>query len=251
VIELAILGLLKEGALHGYELKKRLRDVVGARSAVSFGSLYPALNRLERDGAVAAVAAGGDGRATTPTAMPMTGSFTGEAAAFHASRRAVARGPRNKKVYGITSTGEARLAELISDPADDERSFPVKLAFCRFTDQATRLRLLERRRAALVQRLGEGQRTMGARGDRLDRYVRSLLEHDTESTERDIAWLDRLLDRERSQPAASPADAAAVPPAPAAPGPATPASPTFPTHPHTPPTIDGTKTTDKVDGGSR
>jgi hypothetical protein len=92
---------------------------------------------------------------------------------------------------------------------------------------------------------------MGARGDRLDRYVRSLLEHDTESTERDIAWLDRLLDRERSQPTASPADAAAVPPALAAPGPATPASPTFPTHPHTPPTIDGTKTTDKVDGGSR
>lgn len=252
VIELAILGLLKESALHGYELKRRLREVVGARSAVSFGSLYPALNRLERNGAVAAV--GGD-RATASPAMPMTGSFTGEAAAFRSSRRAVPRGPRNKKVYGITRTGEARLAELISDPADDERSFPVKLAFCRFTDGATRLRLLERRRATLVERLGEGRRTIGARGDRLDRYVRSLLEHDAESTERDIAWLDRLLDSERSLHGARTTEPAPTTPAPATPAPARPASPTFPTHPsiptHLSSTIDGTNTADQVDGGSR
>ena len=35
-------------------------------------------------------------------------------------------------------------------------------------------------------------------GERLDRYVRSLMEHDTESTERDIAWLDRLIEEETS-----------------------------------------------------
>jgi DNA-binding PadR family transcriptional regulator len=46
VIDLAILGLLKEQPLHGYELKKRLTGVLGPLSSVSFGSLYPALARL-------------------------------------------------------------------------------------------------------------------------------------------------------------------------------------------------------------
>ena len=50
VIELAILGVLKESELHGYELKKRLREVLGPLSSVSFGSLYPALARLEHNG---------------------------------------------------------------------------------------------------------------------------------------------------------------------------------------------------------
>jgi DNA-binding PadR family transcriptional regulator len=196
VLELAILGLLKEGSLHGYELKKRLHEVLPTRAAVSFGSLYPALNRLEREGAVAAVAAGN--ATISAPATPMTGSFTGEAAAFRASRRIAVRGPRNKKVYDITPAGEARLTRLIADPADDERSFAVKVAFCRFADPPTRIGLLERRRSTLVERLGESQHRIGSRGGGGDRYVQSLLEHDHELTERDIAWLDRLLDGERT-----------------------------------------------------
>ncbi|OWY59486.1 PadR family transcriptional regulator, partial [cyanobacterium TDX16] len=45
MIELAILGLLTDQDLHGYELKKRLSELLGVRSGVSFGSLYPALAR--------------------------------------------------------------------------------------------------------------------------------------------------------------------------------------------------------------
>jgi DNA-binding PadR family transcriptional regulator len=239
VIELAILGLLKEGAMHGYELKKRLREVLGPLLAISFGSLYPALNRLERDGAVAAVTSGST---AAPPAMPMTGSFAGEAAAFRAARRIAVRGPRNKKVYGITELGSQRLAELIADPTDDERSFPVKVAFCRFVDPTTRVGLLERRRAALVTRVGEGRRTIGSRGDRLDRYVRSLLEHDTESTERDIAWIDRLLAEERllaSDPTAAPVPAA------------TRSAPPVPATPAMPSATDGSDPATTATGGSR
>ena len=57
MLELAILGLLKEQQLHGYELKKRLTEALGPFSSVSFGSLYPALARLERAGAVRVVEA--------------------------------------------------------------------------------------------------------------------------------------------------------------------------------------------------
>jgi hypothetical protein len=47
VLELAILGLLKEQPLHGYELKKRLGDTLG-----SFGGLVRApLPRAETPGA--------------------------------------------------------------------------------------------------------------------------------------------------------------------------------------------------------
>jgi len=192
VIELAILGVLKESELHGYELKKRLREVLGPLSSVSFGSLYPALNRLEAMGAVKAVEAG-----TMPaTTIPMTGSFTGEAAAFRAARRKAVRGPRGKKVYGITELGDARLCELIADPTDDERAFNVKLAFCRFCDAETRLALLQRRRDALAAQLATRQRTRPSKA--ADRYMRALMEHDTESIERDIAWLDRLIDTEET-----------------------------------------------------
>jgi hypothetical protein len=33
---------------------------------------------------------------------------------------------------------------------------------------------------------------------RLDPYARSLVEHTTEATEREISWLERLIDAERS-----------------------------------------------------
>ena len=188
MIELAILGVLKESELHGYELKKRLREVLGPLSSVSFGSLYPALNRLEAMGAVKAVEAADIPASTT---MPMTGSFTGEAAAFRAARRKAVRGPRGKKVYGITEIGEARLCELVADPTDDDRVFNVKLAFCRFCEPAVRLQLLQRRRDALAAQLAERKPSKVA-----DRYLKALVEHDTETIERDIAWLDRLIETE-------------------------------------------------------
>ena len=188
MIELAILGVLKESELHGYELKKRLREVLGPLSSVSFGSLYPALARLEAMGAVKAVEAG-----TEPTtSIPMTGSFTGEAAAFRAARRKAVRGPRGKKVYGITEVGDARLCELVADPTDDDRAFNVKLAFCRFCEPPVRLALLQRRRDALAAQLAQRTRPSKA----ADRYLKALMEHDHESTERDIAWLDRLIETE-------------------------------------------------------
>src|SRR5262245_38314219 len=55
MLDLAILGLLDEHDLHGYELRKRLGDLLGLRLAISFGSLYPALGRLEKAGLVQVV----------------------------------------------------------------------------------------------------------------------------------------------------------------------------------------------------
>lgn len=198
MLELAILGLLKENELHGYELKKRLTDALGPFSSVSFGSLYPCLARLERAGAVKAVEALTGPRQTTP--IPMTGSIAGEAAAFLARRQARRPAGRSRKVYGITEQGEQLFADLLaaeSVGADDERAFNLKLAFARYLPRDARLRLLERRRDQLVERLARLRNSGLNRRDRMDSYTRSLYEHGVESTERDISWLDSLIASER------------------------------------------------------
>ncbi len=203
MLELAILGLLKEQELHGYELKKRLTEALGAFSSVSFGSLYPALARLEAARAVRVVVVdpGADAVLSSPL-VPMTGSISGEAAAFRA-RRAASRPPRpsrTRKVYAITARGEQLFEELLeadSTSADDDRAFNLKLAFCRHLPPERRLGLFERRRALLVERLAKARTNLRARRERMDLYTRSLVDHGTEATEADISWLDRLIAIER------------------------------------------------------
>ena len=200
MLELAILGVLKEQQLHGYELKKRLTDALGAFSSVSFGSLYPALARLEAAGAVRVVE---ETPASLPApAVPMTGSIAGEAAAFRA-RRATSRPPRpsrTRKVYAITDRGQALFEELLvtdSTSADDDRAFNLKLAFCRHLPPERRLGLFEQRRALLEDRLAKARTKSRNRKERMDLYTQSLVDHGTEATERDISWLDRLIAIER------------------------------------------------------
>lgn len=201
MLELAILGLLQEQELHGYELKKRLSETLGPFSGASFGSLYPALRRLETAGAVKAVEAR-ELAAGSPRPVPMTGSLGGELAAYAARRRASSSespGGRKKKVYGITPRGQELFEELLATGAqsvDDDRTFTLKLAFARFLAPEARLRLLERRRALLVDRLAQATTSVQSRSDRLDLYTRSVLEHSTHTTEHDISWLDRLIEAE-------------------------------------------------------
>ena len=50
MLEIAVLGLLNESPMHGYELRKRLADLLGTFRAFSYGSLYPTLRRLSEAG---------------------------------------------------------------------------------------------------------------------------------------------------------------------------------------------------------
>ena len=214
MLELAILGLLKGQDLHGYELKKRLLEATGVFATLSFGSLYPALARLEAAGAVKAVEAND----LTPAPLPMTGSLGAELAALRA-RRATSRvvpptgAARGRKVYGITDIGERLFAELLAASTDantdDDRSFNLRLAFARYLPDELRLGLFERRRAQLVERLARARASLRSSRERLDAYTQSLMEHGTEATERDISWLDQLIQLERERDrrnSAAPAD---------------------------------------------
>jgi DNA-binding PadR family transcriptional regulator len=199
MFEMAILGLLKEQDLHGYELKKRLTDTLGFGSGVSFGSLYPALARLERAGAVRAVEAAD----FVDVAIPMTGSLGGELAAFRARRGTArpARGSRGKKVYSITGRGALLFEELLAaenQSNEDDRVFNLRLAFARYLPPDARLGMLERRRAHLLERLAQVRARVKAGRERADSYARSLMEHDRESAEHDLSWIERLIATERA-----------------------------------------------------
>jgi DNA-binding PadR family transcriptional regulator len=197
MLDLAILGLLEERDLHGYEIRKLLREHLGLLANVSFGSIYPALTRLEKAGAVVATdaSAASTSPATTHTAPP-TGSLSGELAVLRSRRHAPARARRGKKVYRITDKGRLLFAELLAEggATTDDRSFSLRLAFARHLAPQARLTLLERRRALLVQRLGEAE---SARAD-LDVYARSVVQHTADGVARDISWLDHLIASERA-----------------------------------------------------
>jgi len=203
MLDLAVLGLLEERDLHGYEIRRQLREQLGLVANVSFGSIYPALARLEKAGAVVATE-GAASRSDSGRVAPPTGSLSGEFAVLRSKRHAGTHSRRARKVYRITDAGRRLFAELLAGggPADDARSFSLRLAFARHLAPQARISLLERRRAHLVQRLGEAE---SARAD-LDPYARSVVQHTADSVASDISWLDRLIATER-------ADLAAVEPA--------------------------------------
>lgn len=155
--------------MHGYELRKQLSQKLGLFWTVSFGSLYPTLRRLERRGAVEKV-------------YPPD----------QASRR--------KQVYRITELGEQQFMELLAEgsgTSGEHEKFSLRLAFFRYLKPEMRLRLLERRKAYLEDKLAEGERSlMRAKRGRADSYTISLVRHGMHTTRADIEWLDELISAE-------------------------------------------------------
>ena len=193
VLDIAILGLLMDRDHHGYEIRSQLRDRLGVWANVSFGSIYPALARLERDGCVAAVTA-----SEPRLGSQSTGSLSGERASLRSLRTAPGIGRRGRKVYRITDRGREEFVTLLANPAtlDDAKNFSLRMALAKYLTPSLRVGLLERRRADLVERLAEVR--AGAHNEQLDQYARSVMDHAARGAELDLAWIDNLLSTERS-----------------------------------------------------
>ncbi len=211
VLEMAILGLLTEQPMHGYDLRKRLRSDFGLLASLSFGSLYPALNRLENEGAVKEL-----GRSRTVVSaevIPFTGSLAGEKAAFRArlaakaaasrdvaSERPGGRGTRGRKIYEITPLGVSLFGSLLTEdhPREDARAFAVRWAFARHLTADDRMRLLARRRRELEERQLASRRAADKPARQLDRFERSLVEHSNAAAQLDLDWIDNLIASEQA-----------------------------------------------------
>jgi len=201
VLDIAILGLLMDRDHHGYEIRSRLRQRLAVGANVSFGSIYPALARLERLGFVEVVA-------SSPRSSALsTGSLSGERASLRSLRATSALGRRGRKVYRITDRGRQEFVQLLSDPAtlDDGKSFSLRMALAKYLTPSLRVRLLERRRTDLLERLAEVR--AGSANEELDGYARGVMEHAAHGVELDLAWVDGLLTTERSNQQTFAADA--------------------------------------------
>jgi DNA-binding PadR family transcriptional regulator len=170
-LELAVLGLLHESPMHGYELRKRLNAVLGWGRVLSYGSLYPALKRLLRADWIAEHVDGAP-----------------------ASRR-------QRIVYELTDAGNERFASLMAEAgpsAWEDDSFDVRFAFFSRTDFEIRLRILEGRRSRLQERLERVQGQLERTQKQMDRYATELQRHGVEQVEREVRWLSELINAERT-----------------------------------------------------
>ena len=197
MLELPVLGLLKERSMHGYELRKQLGAMLGPFWQVSWGSLYPTLRRLAKEGAVEKDAEVKPARRTTRASTSR--SRTKTTPPLSSGRR--------KTVYKITPLGERMFTEMLEETAAavDAEHFTLKLAFFRYLQPETRLALLERRRAYLQEKLAQFKTNMRDYKERIDSYTLSLQNHSMAATESDIAWIEELINQERApqQPGAT------------------------------------------------
>lgn len=168
MLELAILGFLREEPLHGYELKQRLAMLTGHFRRISDGALYPAIARLEQRGFLTRLQAPGE------VAAP-------------------------RQVLTLTPSGEQELLTWLSSPSDadisDRNHFFTYLAFLKYLSVDEQRGILSRR----LRFLEEGRSFFRAGGQPItmaeedDPFRRGMLHiaRETSRVERD--WLQEII----------------------------------------------------------
>ncbi|MEU5434933.1 PadR family transcriptional regulator [Streptomyces sp. NPDC020719] len=124
MLELAILGFLADGPLHGYELRQRVAQLSGHTRPVSDGSLYPAINRLVKKGLL--------DRRVEPGA-----------------------GAARRYVLTLTEAGRTEMLERLRDPAEHDLTngsrFFTLLAFLSLLPDVADQHTVLRRRLAFLE----------------------------------------------------------------------------------------------------
>lgn len=177
VLDHTVLGVLTDGPLHGYELRKRLTAILGPFRALSFGSLYPCLHRLTETGLIEQVDA--------VARDEIVGVST----------------KRARIVYALTTDGKEAFDAWVADygpEAWEDEAFAARMAFFSRTNAEVRLRILEGRRARLEERLRALQESIDRTDARMDLYAERLQRHGIEGAQREVSWLEELINTERA-----------------------------------------------------
>ncbi len=173
-LEFALLGLLTQGPLHGYELRKRMIAIYGPFRALSFSVLYPQLHRMLEGGLIEESLSDSPGLSR-----------------------------RSRIVYAVTKEGKSRFDEIthssISEVMDDE-NFEVRFAFFGPTPRGNRIAILENRLSKLKEKASLIRSAMSANTgqlpDGIDKYLHEWRRHSLDSVEREIAWLEEMIEIE-------------------------------------------------------
>lgn len=173
VIDLLILGVLRNGPVHGYELKQRVQRPT--LRPLSNNSLYPLLRRLEERGAVTKQVETTQGRPARNT-------------------------------YALTPAGHGLFHELVTtlsaDQAGRDEDFLLRLGFFDEMTADERLGLLTARDAALEEQMAQATRLLAAVRDPAGWRTRSM-RHLLDRLARDRAFVAELVDAVHDDSAAS------------------------------------------------
>ncbi|CAB4995413.1 unannotated protein [freshwater metagenome] len=170
-LEFALLGLLSQNPLHGYELRKRLTAIYGPFRALSFSVLYPQLRRMLENGLIQESVVNPAGRSR-----------------------------RSRIVYHLAPKGEERFAKLtdtVSPDTWEDEGFEVRFAFFGPTSRPNRVRILEGRHRRLREKAEILRSDLEKRDGGMDKYLDEWRRHSLESAEREIAWLEDMIKTER------------------------------------------------------
>lgn len=177
ILEFAVLGVLADGPIHGYELRKRLTEMLGPFRSLSYGTLYPTLRRLVNRQAI------------EPVSLTPLEESPGM------------RTKRARIVYALTAEGKEEFDQWANRPGSnswDDEAFAAHMAFFSRTERRARLRILHGRRSWLDERLMTLRATLADSRTQLDPYAMSIRSLNVESTERELRWLDELIESEET-----------------------------------------------------
>jgi len=157
-VRLGLLGLLRDGPAHGYQLKRRYDDLLDPDRPVQPAQIYSTLTRLQRDGFVSVVEGEHDG-------SPV------------------------KRTYHVTDSGVQELDRWLAEPVEPEPHLHtvlyVKVVLALMTGRSVD-DLLDVQREAHLVRMRE---LTGLRQSR-DPAVSLLADYALFHLESDLRWLD-------------------------------------------------------------
>lgn len=161
-IKHALLGLLHDRALHGYELKSAYESHLAPQTRLNFGQVYSTLERLQRDGLVT-------------------------------NDRVVQAERPDRKMYSLTEAGRRELQAWLATPSTidlDLRNHTfLKLMVARTLPHGDPLQVVQVERRACFERLHEyTQARAKARG--ADLQTRLLLDLAVLRLEAFLKWLE-------------------------------------------------------------
>jgi DNA-binding PadR family transcriptional regulator len=165
--ELLFLGLLKEGPKHGYEIKKKIKQILSLFAGFQIKSIYYPLNILERKGLVV--------------------------------KRVVKQAKRPSRfIYRLTDKGEIQFNNLLLRSFLDFKrprfTLDISLYFLRYVEPKALKRRIQAR-IHMLERISRGltQMVRSLKSKKSPSFLWLILEHNLEMVDTEVRFLGRLL----------------------------------------------------------
>lgn len=168
---LAILGLLQDHPMYGYELKSIIEDHMADWTSIAFGSIYFALNKLSQEGLIEKIATEQEGNRPSRT------------------------------IYEITADGKKEFLHLLrSQWADVEReyyAFDIALFFQEYLSSAEIVEMLKKKIHTLemIIRNVESHRAETVNDPEVPQIAASIFDHSLVHLKAELEWLQSLIKR--------------------------------------------------------